>query len=118
MILDVWAKVTGVWTTDKLATLRKLDGFHVWGEEYLGNRLSWRPSQPVTIIELRCSRLAEEVALENRPDIWGCFSFADLPDASRDAVDAAPVLPQEMFWERQKGLRAQLYRSEVQAIFS
>ena len=80
--------------------------------------MSWRKSQPVTILELQCSQLAKELTMNNSPDIWGCFSFADLPKAERDMEDMNPVLSQEVFWERQKGIRAELCRSEVHAVLS
>lgn len=119
LLLDTWVKVTGLWTTSSMETLLALDKFHIWSEEYLQNRLSWRSKQPVTILELQCFRLEQAIKLKNRPEIWGCFSFADLNDMSLDHLEyLSPVSSQEVFWEKQKALRAELCRSEVHAVMT
>lgn len=119
LVLDTWVKVTGVWTTSKIETLSNLDKFHIWNEAYLQNRLSWRAKQPITILELQCHSLEQSTSVDNEAGIWGCFSFAELPTLPDRCLEKLePVLSQEVFWEKQKALRAELCRSEVHVVFS
>lgn len=119
LALDTWGKVTGLWTTSSMQTLLSLDDFHIWNEAYLRNRHSWRAQQPVTILELQCFRTSTPMKLQNKADIWGCFSFAELlthPGSCLEGLEA--VLPQDVYWEKQKALRTALCRAEVHAIIS
>lgn len=43
------------------------------------HRLRWRRKQPITVLELRCRRLAAPLQLHNYPELWGCFSWVSLP---------------------------------------
>ena len=57
--------------------------------------------------------------IENDPKIWGCFSFAELPDIKDNYLHTLqPVIQEEAYCEKQKSLRMELCRSEVQVIFS
>ncbi len=49
----------------------------------------------MTILELRCRRLAAPVLLDNTPGLWGCFSWVALPSSRNvDALwnSAVPML--------------------------
>ena len=110
LTIDYVAKVTGCWTTFDSAVLDELSDYHVWTEEFLDSRLRWRPKQPITILELRCSVLQQPLTVQNKESYWGCFSWVDLdPGLSQEALQSArPVLNDDEFCERQQGVRTAL----------
>ncbi|KAL4443498.1 hypothetical protein ABPG75_011235 [Micractinium tetrahymenae] len=75
------AALTGAWTTTDPAVLQLLDGLHVWAPGFLEDRLRWRKTQPITVLELRAVRLLQPLELAPRDDFWGCFSWLDLAAA-------------------------------------
>lgn len=114
LVLDLIAEVTGVWQTSDASALQRLDRLHVWSNSYVESRLLWRPKVPLTIIELRCSRLASPLRLQNTPELWGCFSFANAGQISEeDWQQAIPVLPEKSFKQLQNNLREAFASSGV-----
>ncbi len=90
-------------------------------------RLRWRKTQPITVLELRAVRLPQPLELASREDFWGCFSWLDLAaapegssaDQQRQFAEAAaataaaaaaatPALGDAAFAERQALCRRQL----------
>ncbi|EFJ49681.1 hypothetical protein VOLCADRAFT_89645 [Volvox carteri f. nagariensis] len=69
------AQVTGAWTTYDSQVLPVLDDFHVWTEQFIETRLKWRANQPITVMELRCWRLAQPLELPVTESLFGCFSW-------------------------------------------
>mmetsp|Transcript_34308 Transcript_34308/g.89109 ORF Transcript_34308/g.89109 Transcript_34308/m.89109 type:complete len:216 (+) Transcript_34308:144-791(+) len=54
--LLVAAELTGCWTTQDPMVLQLTSDLHVWNEGLLHTRMKWKPSQPITVMELRCRR--------------------------------------------------------------
>lgn len=110
LTVDYVAKVTGCWTTFDSAVLDELSDYHVWTEDFLDSRLRWRPKQPITVLELRCSVLQQPLTVPNKESYWGCFSWVDLDlRLTQEALQSAqPVLSDEEFCERQQGVRTAL----------
>jgi hypothetical protein len=112
--LRVVAECTGAWTTDDPRVLAALAEFHPWAEGLLETRFKWRPSMPVTVLELRASALRAPHALPGAPEHGGCtswFALPPTPPGARVAVPpggAAPALSEEAFAARQRQLRAAL----------
>jgi hypothetical protein len=77
-----WAVITGAWSTRDPAVLQQLAPLHVWSDAFLDVRLKWRAQQPITLLEVRCYNLPQQLELPTAEDLWGCFSWLDLP-ASR-----------------------------------
>lgn len=104
------AEVTGCWTTFDPSVLAALSEHHVWTEEFLDSRLRWRPKQPITVLELRCSALQQPLTVQNDNKYWGCFSWVDLEEGvSNHAVQSVlSVVGDDDFRERQQGVRTAL----------
>lgn len=49
-------KTTGLWRTTCGDVLSALEPLHICGPEFLENRLKWRPSQSLTVIQVRAYR--------------------------------------------------------------
>lgn len=86
------ARVTGAWATPDARLLAATDPLHVWGPAFLDQRLKWRPTQPVTLLELRCYRLRQPLILPSREEYWGCFSWVDLDQQGGQVAGVAALL--------------------------
>jgi len=99
-----WATATASGTCGLLQALEPL---HIYGPDFLEKRLRWRPSQPITIIELRVLKLLEPVVVNPQEKFWGCFSYVDLPLSNGSSFEsllaaAVPVLDDAAFAEKQR----------------
>lgn len=72
------ASLTGCWTTFDPYILSALSDHHVWTQEFLSTRLKWKPKQPITVMELRCSQLQQPLVIPTQDSYWGCFSWIDI----------------------------------------
>jgi len=73
------AEVAGAWTTSDPSIIEETLEFHMWKPEYLEKRLSWKPEQPMTLLDLRVRRLKDPLMVPNKPELWGCFSWVQVP---------------------------------------
>ena len=76
--LALLAECTAAWQTDDPAVLAALSAFHPWSDGLLETRFQWKPSQPVTVMELRALRLPAPVLLRGAPEHGGCRSWIAL----------------------------------------
>lgn len=85
-----WAEITDILSVsdEPIATLLP---FHIWNEQFISDRLKWKPRQPLYILLLRTYKLAQAQVIPYRSEFGGCKSWIDLaePIAIDDAV---PVL--------------------------
>lgn len=85
-----WAEITDILSVsdEPIATLLP---FHIWNEQFISDRLKWKPRQPLYILLLRTYKLAQAQIIPYRSEYGGCKSWIDLaePIAIDDAV---PVL--------------------------
>ena len=72
------ASLTGCWTTFDPHVLSALSDHHVWTQEFLSRRLKWKPKQPITVMELRCSQLQQPLVIPTQDSYWGCFSWIEI----------------------------------------
>lgn len=72
------ASLTGCWTTFDPYVLSALSDHHVWTQEFLSTRLKWKPKQPITVMELRCSQLQQPLVIPTQDSYWGCFSWINV----------------------------------------
>ena len=79
---DCIAEVTGQWKTTDSQVLGALDSLHIYGPNFLEARLRWRPTQPLTILELRAYKLSgPPVVVAAKEEFWGCFSWVNFENA-------------------------------------
>ncbi|KAL4533044.1 hypothetical protein Ndes2526A_g08500 [Nannochloris sp. 'desiccata'] len=77
---DCVAEVTGQFKTTDPKILTALDPLHIYGPDFLEARLRWKPTQPLTVLELRAYKLTKPLVVAAREKFWGCFSWIDLDD--------------------------------------
>lgn len=112
-------QITGAWHCTDPRIGEILDDFHMYGPSFLETRLQFKKQEPLCVLEVEPFRLSEPVLLENRDDLWGCFSWVDLKhhiysEENLLHVSHEPIL--EDFAYRQEKLRQCLADSQVSGI--
>ncbi|MDG0813766.1 DUF1802 family protein [Cohnella rhizosphaerae] len=88
-------------------TLRKLEPFHLWTENYAEERLKWKRTKPLHVLLLRVYVWDRPVAIPNDERYGGCKSWLSL--AVPVAVqDARPALEDEAFDKAARAIREAL----------
>lgn len=86
-----WASVTDILPVTEAAVIQALLPFHVWNEQFISDRLKWKPKQPLYILLLRAYKLAQAQVIPYCSEYGGCKSWIDLAE-SISIVGAVPVL--------------------------
>ncbi len=86
-----FAQITNIFLVTDETTVNALLPFHIWNEQFISDRLKWKPRQPLYILLLRAYKLAQVQTIPYDCAYGGCKSWIDL--AQSIAVDdAAAVL--------------------------
>lgn len=115
LFLPCWAEVTDLFEVRDEEHLKALSPHYIWTEEYVVQRLHWRPKQPLTVMLLRVYRLPHPVSLPLLPEYVGCFSWVDLPAVHFAGLRPEPVLSDQEYEARVAPLRALLADMTVPA---
>lgn len=88
-------------------TLRKLEPFHLWTENYAEERLKWKKTKPLHVLLLRVYVLDRPVAIPNDERYGGCKSWLNLAEPL-SAQGARPALGDEAFDKELQAVRQAL----------
>jgi hypothetical protein len=61
-----------------LDTLKKLENFHIWTDDYLKSRFDYNPKKPLYLLLLRVYKLNNPIKLMNKPEWIGCKSWIQI----------------------------------------
>ncbi len=61
-----------------IATLEKLEKFHIWNNEYLHTRFNYNPKKPLYLMLLRTYRLNNVFQITDKPEWAGCKSWIQI----------------------------------------
>jgi hypothetical protein len=86
-----WAEITDILPVSEEPIVRALQPFHIWNEQFISDRLKWKPRQPLYILLLRTYELAQAQIIPYRSKYRGCKSWIDLAEPI-SIEDATPVL--------------------------
>ena len=93
-----WAEITDILPVSEEPIVKALLPFHIWNEQFISDRLKWKPRQPLYILLLRTYKLAQVQTIVYRSEYGGCKSWIDL--AEHIAIDdAVPVLTDAAYTE-------------------
>jgi hypothetical protein len=67
-----------------LATLKKLENFHIWTDDYLKSRFDYNPKKPLYLLLLRVYKLSNPMKLMNKPEWVGCKSWIQIDSHDPD----------------------------------
>jgi len=87
-------------------TLQRLEGLHIWTEDYAEERLRWKKTKPLHVLILRVYRLDEPKTIPMRDSYGGCKSWIELQDIRASSME--PVLEDEEFRRLSEEVRNRL----------
>ena len=73
-----FARITDILLVSEETTVDALLPFHIWNEQFISDRLKWKPRQPLYILLLRAYKLAQEQMIPYSSTYGGCKSWIDL----------------------------------------
>lgn len=69
-----------------LITLKKLENFHIWTDDYLKSRFDYNPKKPLYLLLLRAYKLNNPLRLMNKPEWVGCKSWIQIDSHDPDLI--------------------------------
>ncbi|MEM6350985.1 MAG: DUF1802 family protein [Cyanobacteria bacterium P01_D01_bin.14] len=103
-----WAKIEQVVQVLDADRVRALLPLHIWNEQFVTDRLRWKPQQPLYVLLLRVYALLTPQIIDWRPDYGGCRSWIEVPPV--EIADASPVVTDDAQTERIHTLETALQR--------
>lgn len=108
--LQGWAHITDVVALQELDAVMALQFMHVWNEQFVVERLRWKPKQPLYVLCLRTYRLPNPITIPYQDSYGGCRSWIPLAEAiDAEAIDieaAQPVLTEAAYGQIVAAVRA------------
>lgn len=89
--IGAWAEITDILLVSEESAVKALLQYHIWNEQFVSDRLKWKPRVPIYLLLLRTHRLVQVSEIPYLPEYGGCKSWIDLsePISFKGAV---PVL--------------------------
>jgi hypothetical protein len=78
--LGSWAEITDILPVAEESTVTALLPYHIWNEQFVNDRLKWKPRQPLYILLLRTYRLPQPQTIPYRSEYGGCRSWIDVAE--------------------------------------
>lgn len=105
--IELAGEVTDIIQLQSRSQMDALEGQHIWAPSLVDMRFNYRPENPLYLLIVRASRLAEPVAIENTPAYAGCKSWVPLEQAI-NVAGATPVLDEAAYESRRQLIRSRL----------
>lgn len=100
-----WATITDTLQVSEVDRVMALQPFHIWNQEFVTERLKWKPNQPLYVLLLRVYRLPQSDQIAYDPRYGGCKSWIDL--AQEFPLDGSlPALSDRAYAEQVAQIRA------------
>ena len=94
--IQYWVKIFQLLELKTADCISKLRTFHIWTDEFLQQRLAWKPERPLYALLCQTYKLPEPVIVPYQQEYGGCRSWIHIKDAI--AFDPNyPVMPVERF---------------------
>ena len=106
MSLQYWVEVTHQLPLTGQGILEALNPFHIWTDDWLAERLAWKPERPAYALLLRVKRLVNPVDITYQAHHQGCRSWIKLQDAVTNVPRGVPVLSDQEYHRRVTQIQA------------
>lgn len=103
--IKLWAKITQIFQVSAIETVTALLPFHIWNDQFVSDRLKWKPRQPLYVMLLRVYRLAPAHQIAVETEYGGCKSWIDLVEPI-SIENATPVLSDREYMEKVTAIAA------------
>nr|WP_290228197.1 DUF1802 family protein [Trichocoleus desertorum] len=111
--ISAWAQITHIIQVSEAATLAQLLPFHVWNEQFVGDRLKWKPRTPLYLLLLRTYRLPQTQMIPYHLEYGGCQSWIDLA-TSISLADSVPALNDAEYSHQTQMIQTTIHESTAQ----
>jgi hypothetical protein len=91
ILISAWAEITNILLVSDEPVVTALLPYHVWSEQFVSDRLKWKPRVPIYLLLLRTYRLAQSQSISYRLEYGGCRSWITLA-AAVSLQGSIPVL--------------------------
>ena len=96
--ISAYAQITAIFQVSDAPAVSALLPFHIWQEQFVCDRLKWKPQQPLYILLLRTYKLSSAQVITYRQEYGGCKSWIDLAESI--PIEGAPVLDDVTYTEQ------------------
>ncbi len=93
-----WAEITDILPVSDESIVKSLLPFHIWNENFISDRLKWKPKQPIFILLLRTYQLPQAQEIPYRGEYGGCKSWIDI-ESPLQLQGSTPVLSDSYYQE-------------------
>ena len=105
-----WATISHIAEITHMEQIKALSPYYLWNNDYLYERLKWRPRKPLNMLILRVYRLLEPKTIEILPEYSGCKSWVNL-NQEFSLEEAKTVLRDHEFNQSLKTIKTILQES-------
>ena len=99
IMLPGWVEITHQVALQGTDIVERLQPFHIWTDEWLTERLAWKPERPAYVLCLRVHRFATPLQLMYEKRFGGCRSWVELSKI-KTLPDSLPVLTEAAYQQR------------------
>jgi hypothetical protein len=99
-----WAEITDIFQVSDEQTVSALLPYHIWNEQFVSDRLKWKPRQPLFILLLRAYQLSQPQVISYRQEYGGCKSWINLLEPI-SIQEKNPILTNEEYMEQVTEIR-------------
>ncbi|RZM82361.1 DUF1802 family protein [Leptolyngbya iicbica] len=99
MLLPGWVEITHQLALQGSDMIERLRPFHIWTDDWLTERLAWKPERPAYVLCLRGYRFTTPLQLVYAKRYGGCRSWVELPETG-NLPDSTPVLTTAAYQQR------------------
>lgn len=102
--ISSWAEITDIFQVSDEQTVSALLPYHIWNEQFVSDRLKWKPRQPLFILLLRTYQLAQPQVISYNQQYGGCKSWINLlkPISIKDKT---PILTKKEYMQQVAEIR-------------
>ncbi|HEY9831804.1 MAG TPA: DUF1802 family protein [Stenomitos sp.] len=109
--ISSWAEITDILLVSDAKSVATLLPYHIWNEQFVSDRLRWKPRQSLFILLLRTYRLPQPQLTRYCPEYGGCRSWIDLTEVI-NLEGIVPVLDDTTYTAQVTQIRNALTTSE------
>jgi hypothetical protein len=96
--ISAWAEITHMFQVSEAHTVLSLLPFQIWTEDFLTERLKWKPRTPLWVLLLRVYRLEQPHSIPYDSAYGGCKSWIELTGLS--SASAIPALSEAVYLQQ------------------
>jgi len=86
-----------IWQVPSREAFDQLDDLHPWSADYVDMRFDYRPENPLYLVAVRVTNLAEPKTIDYRKQFIGCHSWVPLEEREAASGGGTPAMAEGWF---------------------